>query len=409
MSSEVGLAIQCVGVMLITLLSFFITRSIRDRSLNYWTIAWACLSASLFSLLVAFEALSLAAPFYSLYFFGEYAFGFMFIQGCRSYAAAARVTRRQLYPLIPGMVLALALPHFTGDFNDLFIVQASIMAVLFTLAFVVIRPARRRNPSSLGLKVMSFALLLLAADFLHYVPVFGVRFGLWGLALVPQGYLQFTSIVDLILETLLGFGTVMVMMERVSSEVEEANRELVQARDRLEIIARMDPMTEALNRHAFHSLLSKAAEPSGGVASSGCVAVIDIDNLKPINDSLGHATGDQAIRAVARAVRSVVRADDMLFRWGGDEFLVLMFGIPEAEARRRLADLNEILLRTEHLRSPIRLSVSHGLGSFEAMTQLEQAIERADEDMYRQKQERKMEERNLSADAALLKRKQLDT
>src|SRR5258705_12396420 len=134
----------------------------------------------------------------------------------------------------------------------------------------------------------------------------------------------------------------MVLMEGVRREVELANSKLVEARDRLELLAQMDPLTEALNRHAFHSLLS-CPERGKEAGTSGCVVVIDIDNLKPINDTLGHSAGDKAIRAVARAMRSLIRADDMLFRWGGDEFLVLLFKLPVNEASRRMMSLNDVL------------------------------------------------------------------
>src|SRR4029077_5630712 len=108
--------------------------------------------------------------------------------------------------------------------------------------------------SSPGLRAMSAALILLAIDFLQYVPVFGARKGLWGIT-VPASYLQYTSIFDLILEILLGFGVMMVLLEGVRREVEAVNDRLVQAHGKLELMAQMDPLTEALNRHAFHSLL----------------------------------------------------------------------------------------------------------------------------------------------------------
>ena len=146
------------------------------------------------------------------------------------------------------------------------------------------------------------------------MPAFGARKGLWGFT-CPLSYLQFTSVFDLLFEILLGFGTVMVLMESVRREVELANKKLTDARDKLELLVQMDPLTEALNRHAFHSLLRRP-EAGQDTATSGSVAVIDIDNLKPINDTMGHTAGDKAIRAVARAMRSLVRADDMLFRWG---------------------------------------------------------------------------------------------
>jgi diguanylate cyclase (GGDEF)-like protein len=217
--------------------------------------------------------------------------------------------------------------------------------------------------------------------------VFGARKGLWGFT-VPGVYLQYTSVVDLLFEMLLGFGTVMVLMESVRRELEMANRKLLEARDQLELLVQMDPLTEALNRHAFHSLLRR---PEKGEESktSGSVAVIDIDNLKPINDTFGHTVGDKAIRAVARAMRSLVRADDMLFRWGGDEFLVLMFSLPQAEALRRLERLNEIL--EENCRRwtsvPITVTVSYGVAGFNSLTDLGPAIETADKAMYAQRHE----------------------
>lgn len=171
-------------------------------------------------------------------------------------------------------------------------------------------------------------------------------------------------------------------------EVEKANQKLVGARDRLELLAQMDPLTEALNRHAFHSLLNRTQSGEES-KTSGSVAVLDIDNLKPINDTWGHASGDKAIRAVARAMRSLIRADDMLFRWGGDEFLVLMFKLPADEANRRLEKLNQILEQNcrRWMGMSLTVTVSHGVAGFDSLTELAQAIETADQAMYAQRSE----------------------
>jgi len=179
----------------------------------------------------------------------------------------------------------------------------------------------------------------------------------------------------------------MVLMETVRSEVELANRKLLNARDQLELLVQMDPLTEALNRHAFHSLLRRPESGSDNTATSGSVAVLDIDNLKPINDTLGHTVGDKAIRAVARAMRSLVRADDMLFRWGGDEFLVLMFKLPQPDAARRLEKLNKILDENceRWIGEPVKVTVSFGVAGFTSLTDLGQAIEQADKAMYAQR------------------------
>jgi diguanylate cyclase (GGDEF)-like protein len=385
MDSNVGLAIQCVGILLLTLLSLFMRSSIRSASLTYWTASWASLSIALISLFIGFHIQPNPKIFYSFYFFGEYLFGLLFIAGCRSQVTGAALHTRHAYLLIPAVIVALVLPHASGDFNDLFIIHAVIVAALFMLAFIILHRGFKPDNRTPGIRVMSVALLLLIAGFLHYVPVFGARKGLWGVT-VPLGYLQYTSVFDLLFEILLGFGTVMVLMESVRREVEGTNQKLLDARDKLELLVQMDPLTEALNRHAFHSLLRR---PEKGEESktSGSVAVIDIDNLKPINDTFGHTVGDKAIRAVARAMRSLVRADDMLFRWGGDEFLVLMFNLPQAEALRRMEKLNTIL--EENCRRwtsvPITVTVSYGVAGFNSLTDLGTAIEAADKAMYAQR------------------------
>jgi diguanylate cyclase (GGDEF)-like protein len=387
MDPSVGLAIQCIGIVLVTVLTFFMRYSIRNASLKYWTIAWCCLSLSLCSLFIALHISEQKNFFYSLYFLGQYAFGLMFVAGCRHYSTGRRLRKSDGYLLLAAVTIAAVLPLVSDDFNDLFIIQATIIALLFAAAVFALRPAVAGNEVSQGLRVTRIALMLLTIDFLLYVPIFSARKGLWGVW-VPAGYLKYTSIVDLILEILLGFGVVMVLMEGVRREVEAANRKLVEAHDKLKLLAQMDPLTEALNRHAFHSLLDRG-ESSSTPDIFGCVAVIDIDNLKTINDSLGHGEGDKAIRATARAVRSIVRADDMLFRWGGDEFLVLMFKLEQSEAFRRMQSLNEILERSDSQWTVAlgKLSVSFGVAGFESLGQLSAAIEQADKSMYERRQE----------------------
>jgi diguanylate cyclase len=378
MDANVGLAIQCGGVLLITLLSIFMRSSIKSNALRYWTASWASLSVSLLSLFIGFQLGSSRAFFYSTYFFGEYIFGLLFIAGCRSQMIGASLTAKHKYFLIPALVVSLVLSHASADFNDLFMIHSAILAVLFLVAFFTLRKGSRLEEPSPGIRVMSVALLLLSIGFLHYVPIFGARKGLLGIT-VPLGYLQYTSIVDLLFEILLGFGTVMVLMESVRREVETVNK-------RLELLVQMDPLTEALNRHAFHSLL-RSPERGQEVVTSGSVAVLDIDNLKPINDTMGHTAGDKAIRAVARAMRSLVRADDMLFRWGGDEFLVLMFKLPQPEASRRIAKLNKILEENAErwIGMPLTVTVSFGVAGFTSLMDLGLAIEQADKAMYAQR------------------------
>src|SRR5262249_307298 len=113
--------------------------------------------------------------------------------------------------------------------------------------------------------------------------------------------------------------------------------------------------------------------------------------------------GDKAIRAVARTIRSLIRADDMLFRWGGDEFLVLMFKLPEEEASRRMRTLNDVLDKhaKEWTQVPVGISVAVGVCGFGSVRELAQAIECADHAMYESKQQVRGVRSRLEPEAVL--------
>lgn len=165
---------------------------------------------------------------------------------------------------------------------------------------------------------------------------------------------------------------------------------LTQEHALLESIARKDPLTDVLNRHAFYSLLEKK-KSSASLVTSGSVALVDLNDLKRVNDTFGHATGDYALRQVASAIRSLLRPDDLLFRWGGDEFLVIVFGLDEEIVRHRFATLDGILSESLATPSsdPIPISVSFGVARFGSVTSLHAAIDQADKTMYAYKQSRK--------------------
>jgi diguanylate cyclase (GGDEF)-like protein len=386
--SIIGLVLQCVGMLIVMSLSYFMTRSIKRSSLEYWTVAWVALSISLVSLSLAFNVGAFRKTFFFLYYFAEYLFGLMFIVGCRNFATGAKFTRKDFRLVIPCFLFAAILAGLPIHYNKKFTLHFAVVATLFWFAFQALAPARKRFQSSPGLRVMSVALILLTINFIHYIPVFALVI----YQNVPRlaVYLSFTSIYDMLLETLLGFGTVMVVMEDLRHEVEAINKELLATRDRLEALARIDPLTEAFNRHAFYSLTeSKQNNPLDTV--SGCVVVIDIDDLKPINDKLGHTAGDSAIREVATSLRSIIRAEDMLFRWGGDEFLILLFNTVEESVKQRISELDLTLPHSplDSPLAPISILFSYGVARFSGMQEIEHAIEKADTAMYQLKKLRK--------------------
>jgi diguanylate cyclase (GGDEF)-like protein len=400
-SSIVALTIQCVGIVLIATLTFLLSNSIKRRFLGYWAAGWACLAVALAVLLMSFRLPVPATVCYALYCLGEYAFGYLLIAGCRDYATGFALSRKHWWMLVPGALVASLLAGLSVDFNALLIPHTLIMASFCLAAYRFLRPACQRERRAIGLRVVSVALLLLTVDFMQYSLScsYSATYG----NNMPLHYLQYSSLYDLILETLLAFGSVVAVMESVRRELEEANRELTAASGRLRALAEKDPLTEALNRHAFHSMLNTRQDCSAPFVR-GCVGVVDVDDFKVINDTLGHAVGDCAIRAVARAIRSVIRAEDLLFRWGGDEFLIVLVGLAEIDARLRMESLNRTLAQTflSCPADPVALMVSYGVAHFSDPAHLHAAIDRADREMYQNKQTRKVPDTKLEIDLDLL-------
>jgi diguanylate cyclase len=155
----------------------------------------------------------------------------------------------------------------------------------------------------------------------------------------------------------------------------------------MERLAHTDTLTETSNRLGLLALVGQHSQ-STSVEFKGCLALIDMDDLKRINDSFGHTAGDAAIRALAKAIRSLIRPDDLVFRWGGDEFLVLLFGVTEAEGRKRLEGLAGEISKVSlpGVSDPVTLSAAIGMASFNSPAALTVAIELADNAMYGQKQ-----------------------
>lgn len=389
MDSKIGLVIQFAAVLFLTTLMFLLTQSLKSATLSYWKKSWLSVLLALFSLHFAFNFTEISKPFYFFYYLGEYIFGYFLIAGCYKYSTDKDFPTKSWFFLLPASLVALFLAISASDFNNIFNLHAFIIGTIFIVAFLLVRPNTDYS-RNLGLKVVRFSLVLLAIDFYHYSFLFSFTKELF------SDYLSYNPIIDLMLEILLGFGMVIVLLEKVRHEVEEANQKLKVAHEKLELLAQTDPLTTAFNRHAFYGFLRKKGGEENEV--SGCVGFFDIDNLKPINDQLGHAVGDAVIREVTTAIRSLMRAEDLIFRWGGDEFFVIMVSMDSETARKRMKKLTNLLTDVSLYGTTelLTISVSFGFTDFADASEIEKAVKLADEEMYQNKQERKTREKTVN-------------
>lgn len=138
-------------------------------------------------------------------------------------------------------------------------------------------------------------------------------------------------------------------IERHQSQRELAalTRELQVANENLEKLSIIDPLTELLNRRGLQQVLSREVARMDQSGVGALVLLIDVDDFKRINDTLGHAAGDVALKEVARKIRSCVRGSDSVARIGGDEFMAIL---PKA-------DPYEAVRIAERIRSSIAMVV----------------------------------------------------
>ena len=166
-------------------------------------------------------------------------------------------------------------------------------------------------------------------------------------------------------------------------------RRLQRANGRISILARTDALTGLLNRRAFVEELAK--EIASIPARNGPCAVLflDLDDFKDINDTQGHPAGDKVLCEVAARLRSAVRADDLVARFGGDEFAILQRNVGDPNAACSLArDVLEVLACpyeaggvSLHVRASIGIALHSEHADVPAiMMQADQALYRAKND-----------------------------
>lgn len=156
----------------------------------------------------------------------------------------------------------------------------------------------------------------------------------------------------------------------------------------LERLSETDALTNTLNRRGFLKLAGREFERAQRTAQSLTIVMIDIDHFKAVNDTYGHAAGDLVLAMVADCCRKSIRDIDVLSRFGGEEFILLLTNAPLEESERIVARLHRAIAdaRVSTIKGDVAVTASFGLAAVEpSMLDLETAIRLADEALYEAK------------------------
>ena len=409
--SFLGVVVQLGGVLMLIALFLTLRRFVLRRAyFKAWATAWVAFAVAISALVVRYvlvpgitgarlaEDDPITRGLYLVYQMSK-GLGFIFfLRGTRVYiagtTAGVRATRN-LWPVAVLLSVASAALARRG-LNEMVIWQCVIaIPTLGYCAWALLSLPRPRRTAGSAATGASFALL--AGLWMAYAVGFVIA-----IRDVPGTFVgatrllvSFNSYFDLTLNVLLGYSMILLLMEDAKREVDDAQAELRLTHDRLRRAALYDPLTDSLNRRAFMEGVGLEMVR----ATFGTVVIADLDNLKRVNDQYGHVVGDHLIRSCAEVLRSDLRPYDKLYRWGGDEFLLVLPSARSSNVIDRLRRAIEAAAPAAQgaTGDPVRLQVSLGAADYASSEELARAIDGADRAMYLEKARRKNEQNHAFA------------
>lgn len=403
--SFIGVGVQLGGALMLISLFMMLRRFVLRRGyFGAWASAWGALAVAILALVVRYmiapallghaiaEEHPLARLLYFVYQLAK-GLGFVFFaRGTLMYvsgSAAGLVATRGLWAFALLFAAASTIWSRTG-LGEMVIWQSAIAVPTlgYCASALLWLPRPRRTAGSVA---TGTCFALVAALWLAYAGAFALAIGGYGgtARRYAAVVIAFNSYLDLLFNVLLGYAMVLILMEDAKRQVDDAQAELRLTHDQLRRAALFDPLTDSMNRRAF----SEGVGLDMIKATFGTAVIADLDNLKTVNDSFGHAAGDRLLRRCVDVFRTTMRSYDKLYRWGGDEFLLI---VPSAHAADVIARLRAAfdaadVVDVNGSGTAVRLAVSLGAADYASSEELATAIEDADRAMYAEKHRRKTE------------------
>jgi diguanylate cyclase (GGDEF)-like protein len=150
------------------------------------------------------------------------------------------------------------------------------------------------------------------------------------------------------------------------------------------ILSSTDPLTSTYNRCYFYNALNNEIERSNRYKSSFSILMFDIDFFKSVNDNHGHDAGDDVLKALAETVKNGIRKSDVLARWGGEEFLILL---PETNLVNAISSAEKLIAEVRNLvfEKCGSITVSIGVTEYRLNESPDSVLKRVDELVYNAK------------------------
>lgn len=267
--------------------------------------------------------------------------------------------------------------------------QAIMAQTLIACAYAITGPVHGATVIMLAL-VMVFGMFSLRAAAVRILSAYTVAVMgavmLWCTRHQPEYYqpqrelFNFGMTAVVMLAIALLSGRLLAMRARLKTQ----KLALEQALAHIKEMAARDELTGLPNRRRMMTLLQEHATRQARGGPRFYVCIVDLDHFKNINDSHGHAAGDAVLRWFATQAQAVLRSTDIIGRWGGEEFLLLLPETPPGEPTLGVARLRESL--RDSTASPalpnVRIRFSAGFARYEEGEPIDQAIERADRALY---------------------------
>ena len=152
----------------------------------------------------------------------------------------------------------------------------------------------------------------------------------------------------------------------------------------LEVMAHEDKLTGVYNRHAFDMLLKDALQLDERENTISSLALFDIDYFKKINDQHGHLVGDEVLKIVAKKIQQSLRKVDVVCRWGGEEFIILLKHTSQEQAIQVAEQVREQVQKCEYkmAKQTVMVTISAGVTSFQPYDTAQSMLSRADKALY---------------------------